>query len=97
PRPSPLPYTTLFRSEGRTREPAPHDLPQAGQVGRDAEELLGPAAGDPKAGDHLVEDQKSAGGVARLAKSLQEPLRRRHHPHVRGDRKSTRLNSSHVK
>ena len=47
--------------------------------------LLGPAATEPKAGDHFVEDQQCTDAVALGAQALEESLRRRDHSHVRGD------------
>ena len=53
---------TAVRADGQS---AADDLAQAGQVGRDAEALLGAAARDAETGDDLVEDQQRA--VARAS------------------------------
>ena len=58
-------------AEGRERQPAADDLPEHGQVGRDAEALLRAAARDPEAGDHLVEDEQRAARVAEPAQRLE--------------------------
>ena len=73
-------------AERRRREPAADDLAEDRQVGEDAEALLGAAAGDAEAGDHLVEDQQRAGGVAERAQRLEEARRRRDDAHVPGHR-----------
>jgi hypothetical protein len=70
------------RGQGK---PAARDLAEHGQVGGDAVALLGAAARDPEAGDHLVEDEERAGGVAERAQPLEEPRLRRDDAHVPGD------------
>ena len=66
--------------------PAADDLAEDRQVGQDAEALLGAAARDAEAGDHLVEDEQRAGGVAERAERLEEAGRGRDAAHVPGDR-----------
>ena len=73
-------------AERREREAAADDLPEDRQVGPDAEALLRAAAGDAEAGDHLVEDEQRARGVAERAQRLEEPGLRRDAAHVPGDR-----------
>ena len=51
-------------AERADRQAAADHLAEAGEVGADAEQLLGAAAGDAEAGDHLVEDQQRADAVA---------------------------------
>src|SRR5690606_40619001 len=83
PRPTLLPYTTLFRSRD-----------QAGALRRRA-----------RPGDQLPRDADLQDDLVRLQqrRARGEPLRARrvrqhlHAPHEPEDRKSTRLNSSHVK
>ena len=72
-------------TEGRQRQPAAHDLPEHGQVGRDAVELLRAAAGDAEAGDDLVEDEQRTGRVAERAQDLEEAWVGRDDSHVPGD------------
>src|SRR5690606_39326309 len=86
---SPLfPYTTLFRSPGLQREEAPRGHP----TGRDlVVEELQHVARDRVA--HLVRLGQSAGGVPLIGGYHRDDLGRVHLE----DRKSTRLNSSHVK
>ena len=62
--------------------PPPGDLPEHRQVGRDAVPLLRPAACDPEAGDHLVEDEEGAARVAERPQRLEEAGLRRHDAHV---------------
>ena len=69
-------------AESGQRQAAADDLPQHGEVGQDAEPLLRAAAGDPEAGDHLVEDEERAGVVARRPQRLQEPRLGRNDAHV---------------
>ena len=57
---------------GGRRQAAAEHLAHHGQVGLDAEQLLGAAAGDPEAGDHLVEDQQRARLGGRVAEELEE-------------------------
>lgn len=45
-----------------------------GDIGDDAEVLLGPAVGDAEAGHHLVEDQEGAVLGAEVSQPLQELL-----------------------
>ncbi len=73
-------------AERRQRQPAADDLPEDRQVGPDAVALLGAAAGDAKAGDHLVEHEQRARDVAERAQRLQEAGLRRDAAHVAGHR-----------
>ncbi len=73
-------------TEGSERQAAADDLPEHGQVGRDAKQLLGASARQPKARDHFVEDEQRSGAVAGLAKRFEEPFSGRDDPHVRGNR-----------
>ena len=59
------------------RQAAADDLPEDGQVGRDPVELLRAAPGNAEPGDHLVEDEQRAGGVAERAERLEKPGLRR--------------------
>src|SRR5262249_44774048 len=68
------------------RETAADDLPEAGEVGPDAVERLGPAVRDTKARDDLVEDQERAVPVAEFAEPREETGCGRHHAHVARDR-----------
>ena len=56
----------------RQREAAADGFAIAGQIGHDAVALLGPAPGDAKAGDDLVEDHDDAVLAGDLANRLQE-------------------------
>ncbi len=81
------PFHRLARAaERRRRQAAADDLAHHGQVGFDPVELLGAAAGDAEAGDHLVEDQQRPGLAGRLAEELEEALGRRDDAHVGRDR-----------
>ena len=51
-------------AERRERKSAADDLPEDGQIRRHAVALLGTAARDAEAGDHLVEDEERARRVA---------------------------------
>src|SRR5581483_9103604 len=51
--------------ERRQRQTAAHDLPEHGQIGRHPVELLGAAAGDAEAGDHLVEHEQRIRSASR--------------------------------
>ena len=84
-RSEPLHHVGAAAERGR-REAAADDLAEDRQVGQDAEALLGAAAGDAEAGDHLVEDQQCARRVAERAQRLEEPGRGRHDAHVPGHR-----------
>ena len=64
----------------------PHHLAEDGEVGGDAEALLGAAPGDPEPGDHLVEDQERTMLVAEPAEPFEVSVVRRDHTHVRGER-----------
>src|SRR5262245_49367587 len=81
-----VPHQVRRAAEGADRKPAADDLPEHRQLGVDPEPLLRAAAGDPEAGDHLVEDEQRPRGVAQLAQGLEEPGRRRDDAHVPGDR-----------
>ena len=59
------------RAAGRRRSPCRSTY----RSGRDAEPLLGAAAAEAEAGDHLVEDQQRAGRVARGPQALEEARR----------------------
>ena len=72
-------------AEGREREPPAGDLAEDGQIGRDAVELLRPAAGDAEARDHLVEDEQGPRGVGESAQRLEESRLGRDDAHVAGD------------
>src|SRR5215469_7801144 len=61
----------LAAAEGAHGEAAADDLAEGGQVGTDAEALLGAAFGDAE-GDDLVEDEHDAVAVGDLAQSLEE-------------------------
>ena len=50
----------LATANGAARKAASDDLGQGGEVGRDTVVGLRPAGGDPKTGNHLVEDQEGA-------------------------------------
>src|SRR5690606_42016905 len=81
-RSTPFPYTTLFRSQGFVvTDLVVHRLLQAGQVGRG----LGQRAGELLQRREAVELQRVERLVAGVVLALV------------ADRKSTRLNSSHVK
>src|SRR5204863_9972734 len=93
PRPPPFPYTTLFRSEGAraTRVPSQH-VPQMSLKERDrrwdkARKKMLTAGLD--AFDFLGNDIYWGMGMANMRYMLQIDA-------ALGDRKSTRLNSSHV-
>ena len=73
-------------AERREREAAADDLAEDRQVGPHAVQLLRPAARDPEAGDHLVEDEQRARRVAERAQRLEEAGLRRDDAHVPGDR-----------
>ncbi len=73
-------------AERAHREPPADHLAEAGEVGPHLVALLRPAAGDPEAGDDLVEDQEGAPAVAGGPQRGQVALVRRHHAHVPGDR-----------
>src|SRR2546430_11389275 len=76
------PRSTLFPYTTLFRShSASDDLAERGEIGPHMKALLSAAGGDPKSGHDLVEDQQSAVAIAQRAQ--------------RGDRKSTRLNSSH--
>src|SRR5207237_6843939 len=62
------------------------DLSEHGQVGQHAIALLRATARDPKARDHLVEDEQRAALVAKAPQALEEPRSRRDDAHVPGDR-----------
>src|SRR5262249_30033824 len=64
---------------GAHGETAADDLPEAGEVGSDAVERLGPAVRDTKARDDLVEDQERAVPVAEGAQPREETGCGRHH------------------
>src|SRR3546814_13800218 len=77
-----FPYTTLFRSP-RAREPA--------QIPQDGHHLAPEPVDERDAGTHYRDQPRDAAG-ARIA----DAARTRRHPELHhGDRKSTRLNSSH--
>ena len=61
-------------------------LPKHQRSGVTPDQRGGPARAEPEPGDHLVEDQQRAGGVAGRPQALEEPGRRRHQVHVRRDR-----------
>ena len=65
--------------------PPPTILPRIVRSGQHAEALLRTAARDAEAGDHLVEDEQRARGVAERAEHLEEARRGRHDAHVPGD------------
>ncbi len=71
---------------GRRRQAAADHLAEHGQVGFDAVQLLGAAAGDAEAGDHLVEDEQGAGLAGGLAEELEEAVGGWDDAHVGGDR-----------
>src|SRR5690606_40253080 len=89
PRSALFPYTTLFRSRGRRRRHAPPLRPPA----RDAQALA-----RRRRGSGLLPEERGPGRAVMgphapdPAQEQRERLRAR-----RRDRKSTRLNSSHVK
>src|SRR5690606_41993661 len=80
-----FPYTTLFRS-----------LQRRAAAGRQAMGALERGVEQGRCWDDLVEQAVPQRGGGRDAVRLQHQL---HRPHIRDlpDRKSTRLNSSHVK
>src|SRR5205807_9788259 len=87
PRPPPLPYPTLFRSEPRLAAPA---------LAEDAPRAEARAAGDDVADGPRAEDD---GGPEDRRQHAVLPLLEpgpRAQPHEDEDRKSTRLNSSHL-
>src|SRR5690606_39891649 len=88
PRPTLFPYTTLFRSVGQQRDQGGHV-----RLGRPRE--LEAAPPDDECVDHgpHCRQGSSPAVFGRLGPPDQVPLLR----HARRDRKSTRLNSSHVK
>ena len=67
-------------------QPAADHLAHHGQVGANAVELLGAAAGDAEAGDHLVADEQRVVAVGELAEELEEALGGRDEAHVGRDR-----------
>ncbi len=73
-------------AEGRERQAAADDLAEHRQVREYAEALLGAAARDAEAGDHLVEDQEHTRDVAEPAQRLQVAGLGRDDAHVRRDR-----------
>ena len=66
--------------------PPPTILPRMVRSGAHPESLLRTSARDPKAGDHLVEHEQRAGGIAQLAQRLEEAGLGRDDAHVPGDR-----------
>ena len=73
-------------AEGAHRQPTADDLAETPQVGPYPVELRGPAAGQPEARDHLVEDQQRPGPVAGRPQSLEEARHGCHQAHVGGHR-----------
>ena len=71
---------------GGQGQAAAQDLAQGGEVGLHAVELLGPAQAQAESGDHLVEDEQGAGGVAQGSQAFQESLLRNQHAHIAGHR-----------
>jgi len=69
--------TVRAAAERCERQAAPDDLPQDGQVRRDAEELLRAAAGHPETCDDLVEHEEGSRRVAEAAKSFEKAGSRR--------------------
>src|SRR5690606_42081919 len=93
PRPSLFPYTTLFRSEKRPRpgDVGPEGADCRGRPGSDGERGAGPhARGGRSPGGLLPHPPGGARRAAAGDPSAGSPAAAR-------DRKSTRLNSSHVK
>src|SRR5690606_42080763 len=87
-RPALFPYTTLFRSD--------HDDPTAGND--DHDRGSGSAAGDGRTADVLPDDHRGADTGADDHNACSDHDSSHYHHHdATGDRKSTRLNSSHVK
>ena len=56
------------------------DLGECGEIGRDPELSLSTAGRDPKAGDHLIQDQEHALRRGQLAKIGEKPIPVRHLP-----------------
>ena len=73
-------------AEGADGEPAADDLSEAPQIRRHAERRRCAAGGQAEPGDHLVEDEQRAHGVAGGTQALEKAGGRRHHTHVGGDR-----------
>ena len=69
-------------SIGADGKPAAEHLPQAGEIRRHAVQFLGAAPGQPKSGDHLVEDQQRPLVSREPAQSLQETGLGWHDAHV---------------
>ena len=67
---------------GGRRQASADDLAHDAQVGRYAVQLLGAAAGDAEAGDHLVEDEQGTSLVRPRSEELEESGVRRDDPHV---------------
>src|SRR5690606_42124181 len=88
----PFPYTTLFRSLAEYAESSEYnemDLKIVGGNGRFADELAIRIGSENILLDHAVEEvSQTSGGVKVNCKNGKS---------FEGDRKSTRLNSSHVK
>src|SRR5690606_24650315 len=81
-----LAHDVAAAAVGADVEAAADHLAEGGEVGPHAGALLGPAAGDPEAGDDLVEDEERADPVALGPQPLEEPGGGRDEAHVGGDR-----------
>src|SRR5690606_41722854 len=90
PRAPPFPYTTLSRSVGVRRQP--------GQAATTHEVAAHPVVGDPLAHAGVLPPLGELGGHAPCLRGVpRPPVPLGHHGVAMEDRKSTRLNSSHVK
>src|SRR5256885_12532791 len=86
PRSTLFPYTTLFRSEGKSAAHAGRDQAERGRFGP-VDAAVGPGLGRRRL--DLIVDLHELGGLAEVVAGAEGRQ-------IRLDRKSTRLNSSHL-
>ncbi len=71
---------------GADGQAAPDDFAKRGQVGPDAEPLLGAAEGQPKTGHHFITHEQGAMLLSEVVQSSQKLRRWNHHAHVAAHR-----------